>query len=98
MPTKISDVIEQFLLETIGDSDSIFISRNELAHYFSVAPSQINYVLSTRFTLERGYDIESKRGGGGYITIKRLNEEGYLMNLVKSGIGDKIEYAKFSIV
>jgi transcriptional regulator CtsR len=71
---NISDIIERFLLETLGEDDSLNISRNELASYFSVAPSQINYVLSTRFTPARGYTIQSRRGGGGFITVVRLHE------------------------
>ena len=71
---NISDIIESFLLETLGEDDSLNISRNELASYFSVAPSQINYVLSTRFTPAKGYSIESRRGGGGFITVVRLRE------------------------
>ena len=55
---NISDIIEAFLLDTLGDDDTLSISRNELANYFSCAPSQINYVLSTRFTPERGYTVE----------------------------------------
>lgn len=74
MPNNISDLIEAFLLETLGEDDKLNLSRNELAVFFSCAPSQINYVLSTRFTPERGYIIESKRGGGGYITVVRLQE------------------------
>lgn len=70
---SISDIIEAFLLETLGEDDSLNISRNELASYFSVAPSQINYVLSTRFTPNKGYVIESHRGGGGFITVVRLS-------------------------
>ena len=61
---NISDIIERFLLDSLEKSDRISISRNELADYFDCAPSQINYVLSTRFTLDRGYIIESRRGGG----------------------------------
>lgn len=72
---NISDIIEEFLLQTLGEDSKLNISRNELASYFSCAPSQINYVLSTRFTPERGYVIESRRGGGGFITVIRLNEE-----------------------
>lgn len=70
---NISDAIEQFILSVIGDDDTIRLSRNELANYFSVAPSQINYVLATRFNLDRGYVIESKRGGGGFVTVVRLD-------------------------
>lgn len=69
---SISDAIEQFLLKVLEDECSVIISRNELANYFACAPSQINYVLSTRFTTEKGYLIESKRGGGGSITLIRL--------------------------
>ena len=57
---NLSDVIEAFLLQTLGEDDRLKISRNELANYFSVAPSQINYVLSTRFTPDRGYTVESR--------------------------------------
>ena len=71
---NISDIIEAFLVDNLGEDDSLNISRNELASYFSVAPSQINYVLSTRFTPSKGYVIESHRGGGGFITVIKLNE------------------------
>ncbi|MGN1208056.1 MAG: CtsR family transcriptional regulator, partial [Christensenellales bacterium] len=70
---NVSDIIEEFILSTIGDEQSLNLSRNELANFFNVSPSQINYVLSTRFTLDRGYQTESKRGGGGYIVLKRIN-------------------------
>ena len=69
---KLSDIIEQFLLKTLGDEGQVDISRNELASFFSCAPSQINYVLDTRFTLDRGFVIESQRGGGGYVKIIRV--------------------------
>ncbi len=71
---NVSDEIEQFILSIFQGDDRLKLSRNDLAHYFSVAPSQINYVLSTRFNLDKGYVIESKRGGGGFITIVRINE------------------------
>ena len=58
---NISNLIEQFLLQLFADGDNVSISRNELADYFSCAPSQINYVLMTRFTPARGYVIESRR-------------------------------------
>ncbi|MCC5910776.1 MAG: CtsR family transcriptional regulator [Clostridiaceae bacterium] len=71
---RISDVIEVFLKELISDSKNrtIEIQRNELAKYFDCSPSQINYVLTTRFDYVHGYYIESQRGGGGYIKIKKL--------------------------
>ena len=72
---NISNVIEQILLRLLDDGDNVSISRNELADYFSCAPSQINYVLMTRFTPARGYVIESRRGGGGYISLTRLSDD-----------------------
>ncbi len=71
---NMSDIIEEFIKETLGDSDTLDISRNELAHYFGVAPSQINYVLTTRFNYERGFFTESKRGGSGFVTIRRTDD------------------------
>ncbi|REK69183.1 CtsR family transcriptional regulator [Paenibacillus paeoniae] len=72
---NISDLIEQYLKHMLDDSgeSAVEIQRNELADKFSCVPSQINYVISTRFTLEKGYMVESKRGGGGYIRIQRVN-------------------------
>ncbi|MDE5618056.1 MAG: CtsR family transcriptional regulator [Clostridia bacterium] len=69
---NISGEIEQFILSVLGEGDEITLSRAQLADYFCVAPSQINYVLSTRFNLNRGYITKSKRGGGGNITIVRI--------------------------
>ena len=90
---NISDTIEQFIIATMGDSDSVDISRNSLADYFSCAPSQINYVLETRFTVDRGYFKESKRGGSGFIKISRIKNTDtneYLNNLVLDSIGDEL--------
>ncbi len=91
---KMSDVIEQFLLEMLRDEADIVLKRNELANRFSCAPSQINYVIGTRFTGQRGYEVESQRGGGGYIRIRRVAPSGsnYLMHVVNA-IGDTISYA-----
>ena len=76
---NISTEIEQFILQVLGGSDEITLSRSELAQYFSVAPSQINYVLATRFTLSRGFIVRSKRGGGGGITLVRIAADGDLV-------------------
>lgn len=76
---NISTEIEQFILQVLGSSDEITLSRSELAQYFSVAPSQINYVLATRFTLSRGFIVRSKRGGGGGITLVRIAADGDLV-------------------
>jgi len=73
--SNISDEIEQFILSIWNDDDPLRLSRNDLAHYFSVAPSQINYVLATRFNFDKGYVIESKRGGGGFITLVKLSDD-----------------------
>ena len=72
----LSDSIEDFI-KTLMESEQnqqheIELRRNELAEHFQCAPSQINYVLATRFTPDHGYVIESRRGGGGYIRIMRL--------------------------
>ncbi len=82
--SNMSDIIEEFLRDTMGDAPSIDISRNDLAEFFNVAPSQINYVLTTRFNYEHGFVTNSKRGGGGYITIQRASttDEEWLLNIL----------------
>src|SRR5699024_8371741 len=74
----ISDIIEQYLKEIVyaNEKKVAEIKRSELADQFQCVPSQINYVINTRFTLEKGYIIESKRGGGGYIRISRVEHQG----------------------
>lgn len=76
---NISDIIEQYLKQVLKESqaDAIEIKRQDIAQRFECVPSQINYVINTRFTVEKGYLVESKRGGGGYIRIRRviLNEK-----------------------
>ena len=90
---NISETIEQFIIATMGENDSVDISRNSLAEYFSCAPSQINYVLDTRFTIDRGFVKESKRGGSGYIKISKLkntDDNEYLNSLVLESVGDEL--------
>lgn len=68
-----SDIIEEYLKSILNESESVIIQRNEIASSFNCVPSQINYVINTRFTIKQGYIVESKRGGGGYIRIQELN-------------------------
>ena len=78
-----SDIIEQFILKTLAQDSFIELSRNDLAKFFACAPSQINYVLNTRFTVNNGYVIESVRGGAGFIKVIRLNNNNTnLQNLI----------------
>ena len=99
---KLSDIIEDFIKDMFNNNndDVIFIQRNELADQFRCAPSQINYVLTTRFTYERGYLIESKRGGGGHIVIKQLNHDNSNIReqIISNSIGDSITYYNASLL
>ncbi len=69
---RVSDLIEEFIKDLFDENEYIEIQRNDLAQQFNCVPSQINYVISTRFKPSQGYYVESKRGGGGCIKIKRL--------------------------
>ena len=74
--SMIADKIEKFILDRMREEqEKLILKRNELADELDCAPSQISYVLSTRFSNERGFDVESRRGLGGYIRIKKLNPE-----------------------
>ena len=72
---NISDIIENYLKQIMemNESEVVEIKRNEIADKFQCVPSQINYVINTRFTIEKGYVVESKRGGGGYIRIIKVH-------------------------
>ena len=93
---RLSDIIEEFIKGMLSPSvGEIRLQRNELAEYFSCSPSQINYVLSTRFTPAHGYIIESRRGGGGFISITQIKPktaqqlDHLLNNLIGSSIDDR---------
>lgn len=89
----ISDVIEQFLKNIIDISNGeIELQRSTLAEQFQCVPSQINYVISTRFSIDKGFIVESKRGGGGYIRIKKLeiNSDDTFYELINNAIGYEI--------
>ena len=86
-----SDRIEAFILQLLSDEDDwIELKRNELASVFECVPSQINYVISTRFSSANGYITESRRGGGGYLRIKRMRSNCGLSEFI-SGIGDSVD-------
>lgn len=72
----LADQIEAHLLQLLAAEARIELQRTQLAHMFACAPSQINYVLDTRFTPARGYLVESRRGGGGFIRLVRLPADG----------------------
>ena len=91
---NMSDIIEEYLKQFLQESQRLEIKRSDIADRFDCVPSQINYVINTRFTQEHGYLVESKRGGGGYIRILKIqltsnaDEVDQMMALV----GDKISY------
>lgn len=91
---RLSDLITAEIIKMLDDSDvnTAEIQRNEFANALGCAPSQINYVLSSRFTPEHGYIIESRRGGGGYIRIRRvvMNHSTAFMHIINS-IGESID-------
>lgn len=88
----LSNLIERFLKEMLEENDGrLEIGRNDLANRFDCAPSQINYVLSTRFTPYKGYYIESRRGGAGYIRIIKLTVDRQdTFDAIDHGIGKAI--------
>ncbi|MBU5438686.1 CtsR family transcriptional regulator [Tissierella sp. MSJ-40] len=92
--TGLSNIIEQFIKEMLEETENgiVEIQRNELAEYFECAPSQINYVLTTRFTPYKGYYIESRRGGGGYIKIVKVSIDEYedINHIIVNTIGNSI--------
>ncbi len=91
---NISDIIEEYLKQILemSEEEILEIKRSEIANKFQCVPSQINYVINTRFTLERGYLVESKRGGGGYIRIIKVrpNSKKHLIDQLFTIIGNQI--------
>lgn len=81
---KLSDLIEQYILDFFRENEMVELKRSELANKFNCVPSQINYVISTRFIPELGFYVESRRGGGGYIKICRtnLNRSDYISDII----------------
>lgn len=91
---NLSNAIAQMISEMLDGKDEVEFRRNTLAQNLGCVPSQINYVISSRFTPERGYIVESRRGGGGFIRIAKVNCNGetLLMHVVNS-VGDSIDEA-----
>jgi transcriptional regulator CtsR len=94
---NISDIIEQYLKHVLDNSgkEIVEIKRSEIADKFQCVPSQINYVINTRFTIERGYVVESKRGGGGYIRIIKVqsNNQAHLLEQILHLIQNRLSQA-----
>ncbi|MBC9826008.1 CtsR family transcriptional regulator [Carnobacterium inhibens] len=89
---NMSDIIEAYLKKVLGQDEQVEIRRSEMADRFNCVPSQINYVINTRFTVQQGYLVESKRGGGGYIRIikVKLLDEVEMLDMMIDIIGSKI--------
>ena len=95
---KLSDLIEEYIKEIINSSNTVELRRSELASRFNCVPSQINYVIQTRFIPELGFYVESRRGGGGYIKITKvnLNKSEYIYNII-SKIGSNLSQTVIDI-
>ncbi|MGI6173458.1 MAG: CtsR family transcriptional regulator [Christensenellales bacterium] len=91
--SRLSDTIENFIKEMMTGDTSVEFKRNELAQHFGCAPSQINYVLATRFSIEHGYIIESKRGGGGFVKVLRMSvpKDGNLLDMLLRRIDNQVD-------
>ncbi len=97
---KMSDVIAQFIAQQMAESKGeIELQRNELADRFRCVPSQINYVIATRFSPEQGYLVQSRRGGGGYIRISRVRADrpSMLMHAVNS-VGEELSVSSAAAI
>ncbi len=90
---QLSDSIERFIKELMREDAHIDLRRNELAQHFGCAPSQINYVLATRFSVDHGYIIESRRGGGGYVRIVRMQTHGKqnFLDVLLGRVGNSVD-------
>ncbi|HCM88622.1 MULTISPECIES: CtsR family transcriptional regulator [Vagococcus] len=98
---NMSDIIESYIKEILEIDKMIEIRRSEMADLFECVPSQINYVIKTRFTVPQGYQVESKRGGGGYIRIVKvdlLQHGNYLLRVAESVGSSLTESEAFAIL
>lgn len=99
---RMSDLVAEYIKNVLDESDGIAeIQRNELANSLGCVPSQINYVLSSRFTQEKGYVVESRRGGGGYIRITRVHltasKDTVIMHVINS-IGTDLDATSANMI
>lgn len=98
---KLSNSIEEFLNELIEEANgALEIQRSKISDHFNCAPSQINYVLTTRFTPYKGYYVESRRGGGGFIRIVKVEFQDHekSLDLFRDFIGDSITKDKADLL
>ncbi|MDF2558215.1 MAG: CtsR family transcriptional regulator [Bacillales bacterium] len=95
---NISDIIEQYLKEALllNELQQLDLRRSEIAEQFQCVPSQVNYVINTRFTLDKGFLVESKRGGGGYIRIVKVqaHDRSDILEQVEKLVGKYISQAR----
>ena len=93
-----SDSIEAYIKALLAQAGMAVLKRSELADVFQVVPSQINYVIKTRFTESRGYIVESKRGGGGYIRIGKVqfSDHHQMLQDLAANIGETISQQVFN--
>lgn len=93
-----SDSIEAYIKDLLAQAGMAELKRSELADVFQVVPSQINYVIKTRFTESRGYIVESKRGGGGYIRIGKVqfSDHHQMLQDLAANIGERISQQVFN--
>lgn len=92
---RMSDLVAQYIMQMLDEQNgSAEIQRNELAGNLGCVPSQINYVITSRFTPEQGYIVESRRGGGGYIRISRVKmDSGTAMMHIINSVGSSLDKA-----
>ncbi len=97
---RMSDLVAKYILEMLDEQDgSAEIQRNELAGSLGCVPSQINYVITSRFTPEQGYMVESRRGGGGFIRISRIKmDSGTALMHIINAIGQSLDKATAEIM
>jgi len=95
---KMSDAIAAFINAALGEETVLEMQRSELAERFGCAPSQINYVISTRFVPESGFIVESRRGGGGYIRIRRVTGRRDLLMHALNSVGAEIDVGSAAAV